>query len=413
MKRSTILFGLAALLAAGSAPAMAQAPKISGLLQVWYTQMLDNNLRLNTPYGAKYYDFRGEFSENTFSIRRAEIKLAGSITEAVDYEVMIDPAINTSASNPSILQDAAIIYKIGGGFEAKLGQFKNLQSYEGLMSSGELLFAERSQVARQIGDKRDRGVALSYAFGNPKEFGGKVTMAVFNGLTGTVSGKGNDSNAQKDFVARLDMNYGNSMKFGIYTLQGSTDQPDKGGLAAKTFAGPTTLVPTAAQILDAKDKSTNLGAFYVYQDSTWFFSAETATGLVGRRFASVGTAGPALRQYLDQKYLTYWVTGGYTVGNHTFLLRYDTTNYNTGDNWYTAYNPYTQSAPGVSLGADYTPKYTEITAGYLYAFKPEKLKAANIKLNYINRSKNFLQPRAGQTGEQGGDTLLAAFQIAF
>ena len=91
MKRSTILFGLATLLAAGSTPAMAQAPKISGLLQVWYTQMLDNNLRLNTP--AKYYNLRSEFTENTFSVRRAEIKFSGSITENVEYEVMIDPAV--------------------------------------------------------------------------------------------------------------------------------------------------------------------------------------------------------------------------------------------------------------------------------------------------------------------------------
>ncbi|MBL0312882.1 MAG: hypothetical protein IPP78_09255 [Holophagaceae bacterium] len=108
----------------------------------------------------------------------------------------------------------------------------------------------------------------------------------------------------------------------------------------------------------------------------------------------------------------YWVTGGYTTGNHTFLLRYDTANYNSGDNWYTAFNPYMNNATG-SLGADYSPKYTEISAGYLYAFKPEKLKAANIKINYINRSKNFLQPHAGQSGEQGGDTVVVAFQVAF
>jgi len=108
---------------------MAQAPKFSGLLQVWYTQMLDNNLRLNQPYGAKYFNLRSEFTENTFSIRRSEIKLSGSITEDVEYEVMMDPSINTGTSNPSILQDAVIVYKIGGGFEAKLGQFKNLQTY--------------------------------------------------------------------------------------------------------------------------------------------------------------------------------------------------------------------------------------------------------------------------------------------
>ncbi len=413
MKRTTLLGLGTLLLAAGATPAMAQAPKISGLVQVWYSQMLDSNLRLNTPYAAKYFNLRGEFTENTFAIRRSEIKLSGTITDDVDYEVMLDPSINTSATNPSILQDAAIIYKIGGGFEAKLGQFKNLQTYEGLTSSGEIFFAERAQLARQFGDKRDRGAALSFAFGEPKEFGGKATVAFFNGLNDSLSGKGNDTNGQKDFVARLDLNIGKTMKFGVYTLQGSTDQADKGGLLAKTFVGAAAALPAAAQILDNKDKTTNMGAFYVYQDDTWLLSAEAMTGLLGRRFASVGTAGAAARQHLDQKYLGYWVTGGYTVGHHTFLVRYDTANYNSGNDWYTAFNPYKESAPGVSLGTDYSPKYTEISAGYLYAFKPEKLKAANIKINYINRSKNYLQPRAGQTGEQGGDTLLVAFQVAF
>lgn len=415
MKRSTTLIGLVALaLAGGAAPAMAQAPKLSGLVQVWYSQMLDNNLRLNSPNGGNYFNLRSEFKENTFSIRRSELKLSGSITEDVEYEVMLDPSINTSAGNPSSLQDAAIVCKIGGGFEAKLGQFKNLQTYEGVTSSSEIMFAERAQLARQFGDKRDRGLALDFKFGNPKEFGGKATLAFFNGLNDAVAGKGNDTNGQKDFVARLDLNYGKAMKFGVYTLQGSTDQADKGALAAKTFNGATASLPTPAQILDNKDKTTNMGAFYVYRGSTWLLSAEVMTGLLGRRFASVGTAGTAARQHLDQKYIGYWVTGGYTLGNHTFLVRYDTANYNSGDNWYGSYNPYTQdTTTGAALGADYSPKYTEISAGYLYAFKPEKLKAANIKINYISRSKNFLKPRTDQTGEQGGDTLVAAFQIAF
>ncbi|MBL0312881.1 MAG: hypothetical protein IPP78_09250 [Holophagaceae bacterium] len=229
MKRSTMIFGLATLLlAGGSTPAIAQAPKFSGLVQVWYTQMLDNNLRLNPTYSGNYFNLRSEFKENTFSIRRSEIKLSGSITEDVEYEAMLDPSINTSGGNPSILQDAAIVYKMGGGFEAKLGQFKNLQTHEGVTSSSEIMFAERAQLARQFGDKRDRGVALGYKFGDPKEFGGKVTLAIFNGLNDSVAGKGNDTNGQKDFVARLDLNYGKTMKFGFYTLQGSTDQADKG-----------------------------------------------------------------------------------------------------------------------------------------------------------------------------------------
>lgn len=412
MKRTSTL-GIAALLLAASGTAHAQAPKLSGLVQVWYTQMLDSNLRLNAKEPGGYFNLRSEFQENGFSIRRSEIKLAGSITDDIEYEVMLDPSINTSATNPSILQDAAILWKLGNGFDLKVGQFKNLQTFEGLTSSGEILFAERAQLARQFGDKRDRGAAFSYSTGDPKDFAFKGTVAFFNGLNDAVAGKGNDTNAQKDFVARLDFTYARTHRFGLYTLQGGTDQADKGALAAKTFSGAAGTVPSAASILDAKDKTANLGAYYVFQNDVWFGSAEVMTGQLGRRYASVGAAGAASRQHLDQKFMGFWITGGYTTGHHTLLLRYDTANYNSGDDWYTAFNPYTQSAPGVSTGTDYTPKFTELSAGYLYAFKPEKVKAANLKINFINRSKNFLRPRSGQTGEQGGNTLVVALQVAF
>jgi len=84
-------------------------------------------------------------------------------------------------------------------------------------------------------------------------------------------------------------------------------------------------------------------------------------------------------------------------------------NSTSGDDWYTATSPY------VSATTDYTPKFTEIVLGYTYAFKSDKVKAANIKVNYINRSKNFLKPNALtlQTKEQGGDTLMVGFQVAF
>jgi hypothetical protein len=34
-------------------------------------------------------------------------------------------------------------------------------------------------------------------------------------------------------------------------------------------------------------------------------------------------------------------------------------------------------------------------------------------VNYIHHTKNFLAPRASQTGEQGGDSVIVGYQIAF
>jgi hypothetical protein len=426
MKR-TFLAPLAVLLAALPAAAQDATPKVSGLIQVWYTQMLSDNLRLDgaaKTNGNAYYDLSGNWTENSFVIRRSEIHVSGNVptVDGVSYEINIDPSINTSATNPTILQDAYLKYQ-NGGFFFQAGQFKNLRTYEGLQSSSTLIFAERSQLGRRIGDKRDRGAAAGYGFGD-QDFGGKATVGFFNGMVDATSGKTNDTNAQKDFVARLEFNAGKEQKFGVWTLQGGTDQSDKGGLTALTFAGAN--APTSAQVLDNKDKTQQYGAFYVYDNGTWHFDGEVSNGKLGRMFPSVGAAaGASKRESLDQKYLTYYATAAYTTGSNTFAIRYDFMNYNQGDSWYTTFDPYTQSAPGTPLlvnGApvDYTPKYTEVTLGYTYAFNPTVLKAANLKVNYIHRSKNFLAPSTNansilglQTGEQGGDSAVVAFQIAF
>ncbi|HET8902285.1 MAG TPA: porin, partial [Holophagaceae bacterium] len=132
MKR-TLLAPLALLLAALPAAAQDATPKISGLLQVWYTQMLNDNLRQDAASktnGNKYYDLPSQFAENTFTIRRAEIKISGEIQKGLTWEVMFDPSISTSATNPSIIQDAVLKYTTDFGLEFKLGQFRPLQTYE-------------------------------------------------------------------------------------------------------------------------------------------------------------------------------------------------------------------------------------------------------------------------------------------
>jgi len=406
MHISKKMSALALALAAGL-PASAQAPKISGLVQVWYTQMTDSNLRQNSNTGP--YDIRGEFRENGFSVRRTEIKLAGSVGDSVDWEVMFDPTITSLP----VLQDAAIKYKLPNRVEFRVGQFKNMQTLEGMTSSSELILIERSQMAKRFGDVRDRGAVASIGFGDAKGFGGRFHLGMFN-----ANAKGNETNAQKDTVARLELNYGKLHTFGAYTLQGSTNLSDK-STGNDTLKGGTFTVygngtaPTPAEVLDNKDATNQIGAYYRFQDDKFHASVELITGQIGRLYPSlVTTAGASVngnRKHLDQQFLGYVTTFGYTFGRHSFIGRYDLLNYNYGDKWYGDGNPYVNTVNGT----DFTPTYTETTLGYTYAFLPEKLKNANIKVNYVLRSKNFLQPRPSQTGAQGGDTLYVCFQTAF
>jgi hypothetical protein len=406
----------------GAPPAQAQDVKVNALVDVWYNQILDSNLRTNTP--AKYYSLNSAFQEDSFTIRRSEIYIAGKISDEITYNVVIDPNIATPTA-PNILHDAFITYKPTSWFSLQAGQFKPLQTYEAtLVGANGLYFYDRSQLARVIGDKRDRGFVAGFGFGSADDFAGKFSLGFTNGTTDKDGGKSVDSNAQKDLISRLEFSVGKTQKFGIYGRWGSTDAKDAGALNANAFTYAGTYSPANAEILDNKDKTTNLGVYYVLDNEHWIAQFEAVTGLLGRRYPSVGiaatgtpaVASPAGREYLDQKYLAYVLSGGYKFGQHAIVARYDYFNYNQGDKFYGPNNPYTQNTTtGVLTGADYSPKFTEVVLGWNYTFTPTKWTQSNFKLDYIHRSKNFLKANAalGQTSEQGGDNIVAAFQVAF
>lgn len=410
MKRSLLTLALAGL-AAGAV--QAQELKVNALLITWYHQALNSNLRTNSAAPGGYYAFGGAgdaMRESGFSIRRTEIYLNGKINDELSAIVLFDPKEN----NPLLL-DAAITWKPKAQVEVKVGQFKPLQSYEATsIGSPDLLFVDRGQFARRFGDIRDRGVTAAYTFGD-KDMSLKVTAGVFNGAN-----RANDANAQKDVVLRADFSAG-AHKAGLFTLQGVTDVKDTTGLAivpgqgAIDSAWGTTGAPGRAAILDNKDKTTNLGAYYRFTQGGFQADAEVVTGLVGRRFATLAATAPSLkREHLDQKFLSACVTAAYTFAErHQLTFRHDLLDLNAGDDWYSAWNPYTHTAVGVARNADYSPRFTETTFGYTFAWDPKSFRKANLKLNYILRSKNMLQPAAGQTGEQGGDSLVAAFQVYF
>ncbi len=401
MKPTISRVALVALSLAGTFPLLAQ-PKMSGLIQVWQTQMVDNNLRWNSTFGKKYYNLRSEFAENTTALRRAEFKMTGKITDDLEWEYMIDPVISSGA----IIQDLTLTYKnfLGSGLDLRAGQMKNYQSFEGLVSSSALPLAERSQLARVFGDNRDRGFVFIKPFTMESGVTGRFVAGVFNG-----QGKLVDTNSQKDFVARLEVNADKFNKFGFYGLNGSTDVKDSFTATTTPLAFGTS-GPTAAAIFENRDKTSSMGAYYQFMDSVYRIELEYMTGDLGRRFQGYGSnASAAKRDHLDQKFTGVVGTIMYTIdGGHSFVLRYDQMNYNSDNKFYGTTNPYTPTA-----GGNFSPNYKEVTIGYTYSFLPEATTKANIKLNYIKRSNNFLSPRAGQVGNQGGDSVIAALQVSF
>jgi hypothetical protein len=412
MKISRIA-GIAALLTAGFAQAQAPTAKLDGvLLEFWETQMMDNTLRNNGTAAAgasKYYGLDSRFQENTFAVKRAEVYMSGTVNDQWSWNLMFDPNNAANVVGNNILQDLVITWAPAKGFNVKAGQFKMPTVYEStLVSAREILFFDRNQIARTFGERRDRGVWASYAYGDAQGFQGKLNFAISNGTTDDgSSGKNNDSNAQKDYMFRFEGGYGTAHKFGAYYREGVS------ALKTSTYAPTLPAAWTAAgvsaqQVKDNGDKTTLEGVYYAFKNDSWQFSAEYATGLLGRRFPTLNTV---LREHLDQKFTGYAVDGAYKMGNHWITARYDMMNYNSGNDWYTATSPYVNAA----TGADYTPKYVETTVGYNYVFIPTKQSAGKLKLNYIMRKKNFLSPNAanGETTEQGGNSIVASLMVSY
>lgn len=421
MKISRLAVVAALLVGTGTMASAQQDIKVGAVLEAWYTQMLDNNLRLNSaPPAATYYATNGPlnpaFKENTFFLRRTELYLNGKVGDQVTWGVIFDPntASNASVGATNNLLDMWMAYAFAKQFSVKIGQFKMPMNYESTIGGGaKLLFFDRSMTARMWAEKRDRGALATFSLGDPNEFAAKINFGIGNGMSdSSLTYKANDTNAQKDYNFSVLATYGKDHSFGGWYRTGETDVKDV-GLVAGTFAGPT--APAAAQVIDNKDKTTNLGVYYMYDTDTWHAAAEVTTGLLGRRYPTVFAAATvAGRQHLDQKYQGFTLSGAYKMGRHWFTARYDMLNFNSGDKWYTATNPYkTNVTTGVPTGNDFTPKYTEAILGYNFLFTPAKYVDGKIKFDYIHRSKNFLAPRAGQSGEQGGNSLVMSVQIGF
>ena len=417
MKTSRMALSAMLLVGTGQMVFAQQDVKVGVVLEAWYTQMLDNNLRLDSaPAVAPYYAngaMNSAFKENTTYMRRTEIYFNGKVGDQVTWGAIIDP--NTaSAASPNNLLDAWMAFAFTKQFSMKFGQFKMPSNYESTILGGsKLLFYDRSMTARMWAEKRDRGILATYAVGDQNALAAKVNIGISNGMSdSSATYKANDTNAQKDYTFSVNATYGKDHSFGAWYREGVTDAKDV-NLVAGTFTGVN--APSAVAVLDNKDKTTNIGAYYLYDTSQWQGGVELTTGLLGRRSPSVfAAASSAKREHLDQKYLGYTLSGAYKMGRHWFTARFDYLNFNQGDDWYTATNPYTtNTTTGIATGNDYSPKYTEAILGYNYLFTPAKYVDGKVKFDYIFRSKNFLAPRAGQTGEQGGDSLVMSVMIGF
>ncbi len=289
-----------------------------------------------------------------FRLRRAELKFSGSVVENTRWFIMADPAksLSTTGTNTvdvtkdnKVIQDLGVAWNITPDFEVVGGQFKILTTAEGLDSSSELLFPERSAVARAYGDVRDQGVQLNY---KAEKF--KIGAMVSNGInptqTATTSVPApnvNDVNSDKDLSLRVDANPIDGLKVGAFTFANEFNYSKHGRYGANARWDADGLLVRFEGVLAGdygfKSKGWNLDGGYTLNGNIqpiarWEgLTSETAAGdvtgqsfwlgvnyLMAKHNAKIQLAGGALHNMtsvnsLGQTTGTYTLTTGGTSNN--------------------------------------------------------------------------------------------------
>jgi len=173
--------------------------KMNGLFQTWLVNDTSLNQQVNSTgvsNGAKT-DFR---------VRRAELTFNGALSDSTRWLLDVDfarPFGSNSSTALNVLNDLVISQTV---FMPELtidaGQFKQPLVSEGLDPTGQLLFPERSMVARTWGELRSAGARIAYTA--PMW---KLQGSVFNGNNFP---KGNNINNNGQNLYDVDQNNGNT-----------------------------------------------------------------------------------------------------------------------------------------------------------------------------------------------------------
>jgi len=216
--------------------------QIGGLLQVWYQSPQKDHLGIINNADTGVSESFSPSRNDTFRVRRTELRFTMDIHENVLAYVMMDPAresnisfyplptypnhnatlinpffletgqapspVGGSSIVPSLLQDAYINYHgVVPHHDFYIGQFKPPSGEEAWRNSGQLEFVERAMVTN-INNVRDIGVMMHGTWVDNRV---QYWVGGFNGPAGTVLGNpellegGNraDDNGSKDIAWRV------------------------------------------------------------------------------------------------------------------------------------------------------------------------------------------------------------------
>ena len=115
--------------------------------------------RINGTIRAKY-EYQTEEGESRFEVRNARVSITGNVLPIIEYKAEIDLS---DEGNIKML-DAYTRIKIMKGLDFTIGQMRVPFTIDAHRSPHQQYFANRSFIAKQVGNVRDVGATLAYNF---------------------------------------------------------------------------------------------------------------------------------------------------------------------------------------------------------------------------------------------------------
>lgn len=106
------------------------------------------------------YEYQTEEGDGRFQVRNARVSLEGNVAKAVEYKAEID----LSDEGQIKMLDAYTKIKPARGFDFTIGQMRVPFTIDAHRSPHQQYFANRSFIAKQVGNVRDVGATVGYSF---------------------------------------------------------------------------------------------------------------------------------------------------------------------------------------------------------------------------------------------------------
>lgn len=121
------------------------------------------------------YEYQTEEGDGRFQVRNARVSLEGNVTKIVSYKAEID----LSDEGQIKMLDAYTRLKPVRGLDFTIGQMRVPFTIDAHRSPHMQYFANRSFIAKQVGNVRDVGATLGYSFNAGIPI--KLEAGMFNG----------------------------------------------------------------------------------------------------------------------------------------------------------------------------------------------------------------------------------------